>query len=126
MKTTIAEIIEMTDMLKEDNRFTQELKIKWISDLDMMIADEIIRKTEGGKNFQFAGYDKKTSKNTELIVPAPFSDMYIHWLHSKMDLFNQDYERYNSSVAAFYTVYQNFASFYNREHKPLQQGLKIF
>lgn len=126
MKITINQAIAKADSLKNDNRYDTEIKIQWLNNLDMMIADEIIRKHEDGKDFVFKGYDANTPGDTELLVPEPYTDIYVHWLHSKMDLFNQDYERYNSSAAAFYSEYQNYAAHYNREHEPIKQKITVF
>lgn len=125
-RITLGEVLDRADKLKHDNRYDTETKISWISRLEMLIADEIIRKHEGGENFRFDGYDKDTAMDTELIVPEPYADIYVHWIHSKIDLFNQDYERYNNSASAYYAEYQSFAAYYNRENMPVQNKIKVF
>ena len=91
-----------------------------------MVADEIIRKSESGKDFKFEGYGKDTHGDTELIVPEPYSELYVHYIHSKIYLFNHDYERYNTSTAAFYSAYEDFAEHYIRENKPQTRGIKVY
>lgn len=122
----LSEAISSADSLKRGNKFDNEIKIRWLSELDMRVADEIIRKHEDGKSFEFGGYDEQTPGETELLIPEPYTDAYIHYLHSKMDLFNNDYERYQSSTAAFYAAYQDYAAFYNREHLPIKHTIKVF
>lgn len=121
---TIDKAINTADALKP-NKYDYNIKVEWLSNLDKMITDQIIRKHEDTKDFVFEGYTEDADPATELLVPEPFSEMYIPYLHSKMDLFNQDYNRYNSSTAAYYTAYSNYAQYYNREHEPIRQGIKI-
>ncbi len=125
MKRTIEQVIQEADALCP-NKFDNGIKYTWLSRLDMMVADEIIRKHENGKDFVFSGYDKDTPGKTELLIPEPYTDVYIHWIHSKMYLFEHDYERYNSATSAFYAAYQNYAAHYNRENKPVSAGIKVF
>jgi hypothetical protein len=122
---TIERAIKEADALCQ-NKYDNESKYSWLSRLDMMVADEIIRKSEKGKDFKFAGYGKGTPGNTELIVPEPYAEMYIHYIHSKIYLFNQDYERYNTATAAFYSAYQDFAEYYIRENEPPRMGIKVY
>lgn len=123
---TIQQAIDMADSLNRGNKYDNEIKIKWLSDLDMKVADEIIRKHEDGKDFEFKGYDDNTAGETKLLIPEPYSDAYIHYLHSKMDLFNNDSERYQTSAAAFYSAYNEYAAYYNREHLPILHTIKVF
>ncbi len=125
MKKTIEQIIREADELAP-NKFDTDFKYTWLGRLDMLVADEIIRKHEDGKSFDFMGYDENTPGETQLLVPEPYTDIYIHWLHSKMYLFEHDYERYNSATSAFYAAYQNYAAHYNREHRPVTCGIKIY
>lgn len=125
MKRTISEIIKEADALCP-NKFDNKIKIAWLSRLDMIVTDEIIRKHENGRTFMFEGYNETTSGEKELLIPEPYTDVYIHWLHSKMYLFEHDYERYNSATSAFYASYQNYAAHYNRENKPVSPGIKMF
>lgn len=121
----LQEAIETIEKIVPNNKFDTAMIIKYISDLDRMVTDNILRKHESTKNATFGGYDDNTAADKELLIPAPYDDAYIHWVRSKIDLFNQDYERYNSSAAAFYTQYQNYAQHFNRENKPIVTVINI-
>lgn len=122
---TIDHAINTADAIKP-NKYNYEIKVEWLSNLDMMVADQILRKHTDTKDFVFTGYNETTDPATELLVPEPWSEMYIAYLHAKMDQYNQDYNRYNSSIAGFYTAYSNYAAYYNREHEPPKQGIKVY
>ena len=122
---TIEQAIYTADSLKP-NKVDEKVKIEWLSYIDKVVADTIIRKSKDGKHFRFEPYTENTDTNKKLLVPDPYSQMYIPYLHSQVDLYDQDYNRYQSSTAAFYSLFNNYAAHYNREHKPNEQGIKVF
>ena len=122
---TIIEAINKIDALKP-NTYSQDDKIKWLSNIDGIIKEEIIDTHEGGENVVFNGYGYDVSVNTELLVPYPYDDLYIKWLESQIDYTNAEYGKYNNSVTAYNTAYAAFERYYNRHHKPIQTKLKFF
>lgn len=122
---TIIEAINKVDTFKP-NSFTQLDKIKWLSDLDGTIKTEIIDTHEGGSEVVFKGYDKDTDISTQLLVSAPYEDIYIKWLESKIDYNNAEYGKYNNSSTAFNNAYSAFERYYNRHHLPIQKKLKFY
>ena len=121
----IIEAIGMIDALKP-NTYSQEEKIKWLSNLDMSIKKEIIDTHEGGKEIEFNGYDENTPLDTKLLAEAPYDEMYVFCLESQIDYHNAEYGKYNNSVTAFNSSFNTFRNYYNRTHMPLTQGLKYF
>lgn len=122
---TIIEAIGMIDTLKP-NTYSQEDKIKWLSNLDMSIKKEIIDTHEGGEVIEFNGYDVNTPLDTELLAEAPYDEMYVFCLESQIDYANGEYGKYNNSITAFNSTLSSFRNYYNRKHMPLTQGLKYF
>lgn len=122
---TLIEAITRIDTLKP-NTYTQQEKIKWLSTLDGLIKNEIIDTHEGGENISFAGYDENTNIATELLVPAPYDDIYIRWLETRIDYTNGEYTRYNNGVAAYNDAYSEFSKYYNRTHMPKGGKFKYF
>lgn len=121
----LQEAIETIEKIIPANKYDTSMIIKFISDLDRMVTDNILRKHENTKNAVFDGYDDNSDGDCELLVPAPYDDIYFHWVRTKIDLLNQDYERYNSSASAFYTQYHNYAQKFNRENKPITTVINI-
>ena len=122
---TIFEAITKINNLKP-NGYSDGDKVAWLSELDGQIKTEIIDTHEGGENVTFAPYDEDTDTNTELLVSAPYDDMYIKWLEAKIDYSNNEYARYNITSDAFNSVYAAFARYYNRHHMPIKTKLKFF
>ena len=125
-KVTIEEIIKRADELMPGNTYKSEIKYKWISDVDSRVADLIIRKSEEERDFRFNGYDGDTDGDTELLIPEPYADAYVHYIHSQIYFYNHDEERYQTSYSAYYAEFQNYAEYYNRENMPIEHTIKVF
>lgn len=114
---TILEAINRVDTTKP-NSYTQTEKVDWLSTLDGIIKEEIIDTHEGGENVIFDGYGADTSLDTMLLVPAPYDDIYIRWLESRIDYANGEYGKYNNSAAAYNTAFESYSRHYNRKNMP--------
>ena len=114
---TILEAINRVDATKP-NSYTQIEKIDWLSTLDGIIKKEIIDTHEGGENIVFDGYDVDTGLDTELLVPAPYDDIYIRWLEARIDYANGEYNKYNNSATAYNASFSAYSSYYNTHHMP--------
>lgn len=125
-KVTIERIIKRADELMPGNTYSNDIKYKWLSDVDSRVADLIIRKSEEGRGFWFNGYDKDSAGNTELLIPEPYSDAYVHYIHSQIYFYNHDEARYQTSYSAYHAAFQNYAEHYNREHMPIGHTIKVF
>lgn len=122
---TIMEAIYRADAQKP-NVYSQEEKIRWLSALDGTVKTEIIDTHEGGEDIVFNGYDAMTDLNTELLIPAPYDEVYIHWIEMHIDYANAEFAKYNNSMAMYNSVFSNFEKYYNRTHMPLGKKFKFF
>jgi hypothetical protein len=122
---TLMEAMHRADALKP-NTYSNPEKIRWLSILDGIIKEKIIDTHEGGENVVFNGYQEDSPLTTELLVPAPYDDIYVHWLAMQIDLTNGEYARYNNSAMVYNEAYQDFANYYNRTHMPLGKTMKYF
>ena len=114
---TILEAINRVDSTKP-NSYTQIEKVDWLSSLDGIIKNEIIDAHEGGEAIVFNGYDVDTSLDTVLLVPAPYDDIYIRWLESRIDYANGEYNKYNNSATAYNGAFEAYSRYYNRNNMP--------
>ena len=121
----IIDAISKVDDLKP-NRYDEEHKVGWLSNLDLRVKNEIIDTHEGASETSFTGYNLDVDKNTELLVPAPYDEMYIHWLMAQIDLANGEYNKYNAEITMFNTEWEDYAKHYNHTHMPITQGKKRF
>jgi hypothetical protein len=123
---TIIEAINKVDILKP-NSYTPTEKVKWLSNLDGVIKAQIIDTHEGGSDIEFKGYDVNlTDTEQELLVPAPYDDIYIKWLEAQIDYTNAEFGKYNNSITEYNTLYSAFERYYNRHHMPIQHKMKFF
>lgn len=115
---TLMEALHRVDSLKPNN-YTNPEKIKWLSILDGIIKTKIIDTHEGGESVSFNGYEEYSDLTQELLVPAPFDEIYIHWLTMQIDYTNGEYGKYNNSMQLYNAAYTEYAKFYNKSHKPI-------
>ncbi len=120
----IIEAINRIDALMH-NTYSQDDKVKWLSDLDSDIKQQIIDNHEGGQSVSFNGYDANTPTDTVLLVPAPHDVMYLKWLEAQIHYYNGEYDKYNNAIIMYNTDYDAFQKHYTRTHKPLQHGRRF-
>ena len=122
---TIAEVISKVDALKP-NTYTTEDKVGWLSNLDARVKTQIIDTHRHREPIFFYGYDPSLDMDTELIVHAPYDDMYLRWLEAMIDYHNSEDDRYNNAITLFNTAYEGFKKHYTRTHMPISTGGKRF
>lgn len=119
---TIDEAIKEIDALKP-NAYPEDIKVRWLSRIDGTIKREVIDTHEGGESQPFEGYSEdQLGQGVQMLVPEPYSELYVHYLASQIDLHNAETARYNNSSIVFNTAYQTFTDWYNRTHLPMQQN----
>lgn len=122
---TIMEAIYRADAQKP-NVYPQEEKIRWLSALDGVVKKEIIDTHEGGEDIAFKEYDNLSDLNTELLIPAPYDEVYIHWIEMHVDYANAEFGKYNNSKAMYNTAFSAYEKYYNRTHKPISNQFMHF
>ena len=93
------------------------------------VATKYIRITAPGVGaalIKFLGYNDDTDVDTVLLVPAPFDNIYISWLESRIDYANGEINRYQNSSLMYNTDYINYANYYNRNNMPIGNKRKYF
>lgn len=122
---TIMDVLYRIDEMKP-NVVSQEEKIKWISTLDGIIKSNIIDTHEGGENVVFNGYKEDVDLKTELLVPAPYDDIYLRWLEAQIDYASAEIAKYNNSLVAYNDAFALYQNYYNRTHMPKGAKFKYF
>ena len=141
---TIREAVEMVDRLKP-NQYPLSQKIAWLSMLDGMIYDEIVRThewffppyavkvnrtkplwTTGDPPppppiLDFRGYWPDCDPDTPLLVPYPYdTDIYNYFLQSRIDLENGEIGKYNQSNTMYEDAFSRYSEYVNRCRMPRQ------
>ena len=120
----ISEAISKVDALKP-NTYTSEDKIDWLSTLDHRVKSQIIDAHVCSNHIYFYGYDSLADLETELLVPAPYDEMYLRWLEAMIDYHNSDDDRYNNAIILFNNAYEGYKKHYTRTHMPLSKGKRF-
>lgn len=121
----LGDAISRLDELKP-NGFSRGQKIFWLSTLDSTVKEEIIDRHEGAEKINFVPYDENTADNTELLIPAPYDEVYLRYLEAQTDYANGEYDRFNNSNSMYAAAYTAFARAYNRTHMPLGGSRKYY
>ena len=111
--------INAANELRAGNRIAESTKRRWLLSLDKRIYEEIILVHEGSENVSEP--DDYTSKDSTLLLPDTYSDVYVWYLVSQIDLALAETERYYNSSGRFNSLYSAFERRYTREHMPLQK-----
>ena len=122
---TIMDALHRIDTIKP-NSYNQTEKVQWLSTLDGTIKAELIDTHEGAEDVVFNGYTEDTDLLTALLVPAPYDELYIFWLESKIDYWNGEIGKYNNSISMFNEAYSSYAKYYNRTHMPKGKKFRFF
>lgn len=120
----ITRAVNITDRLKP-NSFSLDEKVKWLNDIDSQIYKEIVLTHEGAEGIQPPAYTCRDSMDKVLIAPSPYDDLYIKYLCSQIDYYNNELARYNNSAMMFNVAYMSFYNYYNRTHTPNGERLKV-
>ena len=117
---TLQEALDYTDAMKP-NMMDRQLKVKYLTEIEQLIWGEIVMRHEHTEEQETKPvYTEETEPGTELIVPDPYSMVYVYWLMSKIDIQNQEDARYNIDRAHFENEYDTMSDWWTREHMPIQ------
>ncbi len=128
----LTELINKVDTLRA-NQIPDDVKRGWLSDIELMLIDETILTHElpqwVAENETYQKYAEKSirgpifDENTdvELIVPAPYDDLYYWWLVSKIDLIEGNTERYENDFRLYNNACLTYKDWYNRTYMPARR-----
>lgn len=116
---TIQEALDQIDDLKV-NTYSTTQKIRWLSDLDGKMWNEIILAHEGvPAGAVFRGYDDDTPTDTVLLAPGAYAEIYRHWLAAQIDDSNRDTQEYSKSMIRYNQAWHDLEAYWTRTHMPI-------
>lgn len=122
---TIQAALDMADQLKP-NMMSRAAKILFLNEIEQMIHEELImRHAHTQEEETKPEYDTDTDEGTELLIPSPYDMLYVYWIMSKIDLLNQELDKYNNDRALFENGYQQAADWINRTRMPISRVREI-
>jgi len=108
---TVNGIIEHTFKLHPDT-FSDSIKCRWLSELD----GKIMRETMNQNDFKAYRFPEDGEK--ELVVKAPYDNIYELYLIAMSDFFSGELGNYSASAALFEQAYAEFRKNYIRNNMP--------
>ncbi len=107
------EAIALLDALLP-NSYEQELKLRWLSELDGMIYRELLSWYEGAPEKAPGALGEED----ELLVASPYDGLYADYMAAMIHLHDAEFERYANAMLRYNSAYSAFAADYNRKHMP--------
>lgn len=102
-------VIEIVDRLKL-NSYTEEDKLRWINALDGDVQASVFQEDE------IKQYSYPDDMDKELLIPAPFDNLYELYISAQIDFHNKELDNYNNSAMVFESRYLDFKKDYIRKH----------
>ena len=119
---TIQEAIDIVDEMKP-NMMSRKLKVKYLNEIEQLIHGEIVMENaHTEEEAEKPVYTDETDEATALIVPDPYSMLYPYWVMTKIDMQNQEDERYNVDRAHFENAYNTMSDWWTRSRMPAQKA----
>jgi hypothetical protein len=122
---TISQAIDHIDGLIH-NTYSQEDKVQWLSLVDASVKEQLIDTHKDPPDITFEGYGPETPMDTILLVPEPYSDLYVRWLESQIHYYNGEYGKYNQALSMYNSALGAYVNYYNRTHMPKGQHFSFF
>lgn len=119
---TIRECIDGVDNVKP-NQYSDEDKVLWLSFLDGIIINDVIKTHEGyeGQHDLFSVYSVD-DMSAVMIAEPPYDVLYDAYLKMKIDEANGETARYNNSATMFNSYLDAYKRYYNKYHMPYQKN----
>ena len=118
MKTTIGEVLSYFDN-QVPNQYSDEEKIMLLNEIEAQIYNDFILTHKDADEIAFHGFTTDTDINTQMIVDLEYSELYRFWLEKSVHYANGEIDRMNNAMTMFQTYYDNYFSYYNRNHRPV-------
>lgn len=103
-------VIEIVDGLVP-NTYSEEDKLRWINELEGM-AQRLVIQADEIKQLSYPD-----DMDTELLIPAPFDDVYALFVEAKIHYYNKEYANYNNAALMFESQYNEYKKDYIRHHR---------
>jgi hypothetical protein len=119
---TVRQAIDQADARRPGNPFDEALKQQWLRQADGQIRREVVEHS-ATYEYEEVGADRAAGNEsltdeTELLVPAPYDAVYVHWLCGQIDLALGETERYLNEAQQFNSLVTSFGGWMRRRYLP--------
>lgn len=116
----IQQALDFADQLKP-NMMDRQMKIAFLTEVEQLWHQEVIMNHE---HTDEAGvipvYTVDTDPGTELLVPDPYSMLYVYWIMSKIDQQTLENDKWDQDMQRFEQAWGTASDWWTREHMPIQ------
>ena len=122
---TLSQAIARADSALPNNMPHPE-KLRHLSTLDGRIRRELIDICWGGPAEDFIPYEERPDfdPNEQLLVPAPYDGLYIHYLTAMIAQAEGETQRYAEERGFFTVLYSSYSLDYLRCHRMRQDRFR--
>ena len=106
---TANKVIELVDSIRP-NPYSEELKFSWINNLEELVQKLVVMSPE----INTMAYPDDMDK--ELMITAPFDNLYQLYLETMIDFYNREYGNYNNSALMFDSRFTEYKKAHIREN----------
>lgn len=106
-------------------QFDNQTLVGWISEVEQKIFQENIRWHEGASEIPPWPYDPEQDMDTTLLIPEPYSSVYLRYLEAQVDYYSGEYVRYANSMTMYNVALSEYTDWYNRSHMPKQDNFVV-
>lgn len=111
---TAADAIAWIDE-KKHNVYSREDKLEWLHRLELT-AKAFMEGYEDADIPEMPDSSRDMDIHRQLLIPAPFDDLYLYHLEAQMDYSTQEFNKYNNAAAMFRAQWEAFTAWFNRTH----------
>lgn len=115
---TVGQVLLQVDALLP-NQYTAEEKRRWLKQAEGFVTEEVIKVHEGGENCRLP---EEWSDDTELLVGAPYDELYRYYVEAQIHYANGEMNRYNNACTAWNNALLTYRDCYCRSHMPRQHA----
>lgn len=112
----IATAIRKARILR-DTEIPDSTMVGWLSAHDGAVWQEVVSRYEGPPTVMPVYGDDTDLEATELLIQAPWDELYPHYLAARIDLAHQDIDRYNNEAMVYEQQRRAWANEFNRKHR---------
>lgn len=113
---TVEECVRFVDDTKP-NAFPEDVKVIWVGQIEGRIANEIMLLAPAElKRFHFTSMLEDGQK--ELLVDAPYDDIYTAYLTAKVDSKNGEFNKLSTAAQSFNRIWNEFSAWFAGMYNP--------
>lgn len=113
---TIDDAIQQIQKLRPSDVDVVQI-IAWLSKMDMRVFREVIEPRDGAEITEFTRYSGMTDRTRELLIPAPWDELYLYYLDAQLSYWLGEDEAYNIATARMQGMYEDFKADYASKHR---------